>query len=139
MKRTSKRQKESDAAFEQYPLMTSDLLPTEFWHARHACKHAVYWSNPLIAAQVILLPCPWCGTFSDKVPSDVMMIRCPLGEGVEVFAFRKMMRHHRVPWPQDMSSPIDGIIHIYHREDRSCCKWDALGRTTKTRSMKYDA
>jgi hypothetical protein len=92
--------------------------PIEFWHARHACGHAVYWSNPEIAVRTASSPCPWCGAENGKkVPQDVLMMR---DSNIGIFSFREKLPDGRVPWPSDMPDAPDRIV-IRHMADSSCC------------------
>jgi len=35
--------------------------PTNYYHLRHSCGHAVYWSDASLAIIARTYPCPWCG------------------------------------------------------------------------------
>jgi hypothetical protein len=96
----------------------SHPLSNEFWHARHACGHAVYWSSPALAVRTAPWPCPWCGGESgEKVPQDVLMMQ---DRNVGVMAFRELLSGGRVPWPSDLPKQPDRIL-VYHLPDDSCC------------------
>jgi hypothetical protein len=93
-------------------------LPSEFWHTRHTCGHAVYWSDPAVALQTSAAPCPWCGAAAGrKVPKNVAMLHDP---NAGIFAFRQKLPDGRVPWPSELSDASDTII-VRHMADNSCC------------------
>ena len=96
----------------------SARLPSEFWHSRHACGHAVYWSNPVVAMRTASWPCPWCGGENGrKVPQDVAMMR---DRNIGVMAFREKLPDGRIPWPSELREDPDGVI-LHHMADNSCC------------------
>ena len=86
-----------------------------FFHTRHACGHAVYWSDSVLAAQLAVSPCPWCG--GERVPPDVLMMR---DSKLNAMAFRETKPDGSVPWP-DGEPPPDGNVILRHRTDGSCC------------------
>jgi len=92
--------------------------PSEFWHARHACGHAVYRSNPVVAMRTAAAPCPWCGAEDGKkVPQDVVMLQ---DRNADVMAFREKLSDGRVPWPSALRDAPDRVV-LHHMADNSCC------------------
>jgi len=84
------------------PKASPSKLPTEFWHARHSCGHAVYWSDPAVVMRAAPWPCPWCGAADGKrVPQNVPMLHDP-NNGV--LAFRELLPDQRVPWPSELAN-----------------------------------
>lgn len=89
----------------------------EFFHIRHSCGHAVYWSSAQVAMRVEAAPCPWCGAEDGrKVPAEMNLLH---DRRLGVLTFREL-ENGQVPWPSDMSGP-DGDIVLRHRADETCC------------------
>jgi hypothetical protein len=83
-------------------------LPREFWHLRHACGHAVYWSDPSVAIRTSAAPCPWSeAEAGKKVPKNVAMLN---DRNVGIFAFRKKTPDGRVPWLIELPDAPDNLI-----------------------------
>ena len=89
----------------------------EFWHARHACGHAVYWNSIKLAVEAAPWPCPWCGGESGKkMTQDVTVMQDP---NVGLLAFRNTLPDGRIPWPGEATTPARIVVH--HLPDESCC------------------
>jgi hypothetical protein len=101
-----------------YVMSKGSGLPSEFWHVRHACGHAIYWSDPIVAIQTSAAACPWCGAeVGKKVPKNVLMFHDP---NAGLVAFREKTPDGCVPWPRELSDVPDSVI-VRHMADGSCC------------------
>jgi hypothetical protein len=97
----------------------SRSAPSEYWHARHACGHSVYWSDMQVAFKTGAAPCPWCGAENGtKVPQNVAMMH---DRRMGVYAFREKLPNGRVPWPSGVPHTASDMIIVHHRADKSCC------------------
>lgn len=86
----------------------------EYFHTRHACGHAVFWSDVTIAASLAPYPCPYCGGEAGKpTPPEANTLDC--GEGL--YCFRYMNDDGTVPGP----GSIGEQVVLRHRVDGLCC------------------
>lgn len=93
--------------------------PSEFWHVRHNCGHAVFWSRPDIAVAVAGYPCPWCGAEDGKrVPQDLELI---WDADTGVVAFRRLLPDRTVPWPAGLPYDPDAMVTLRHMANELCC------------------
>ncbi|GAN81869.1 hypothetical protein SAMN02746095_02239 [Acidocella aminolytica 101 = DSM 11237] len=98
--------------------MSKKAKYTDFWHIRHSCGHAVYWSDIDIAGRVSKAPCPWCGAEDgNKLPQSVPVLHDPKAG---VLAFRELLPDGRVPWPSELADS-GGRVALRHRADNGCC------------------
>lgn len=100
--------------------MQKETTPTysDFWHARHACGHSVFWSDPGWAIRISAARCPWCGgETGQRAPQDVIMLRI---KEAGVLAFRGTQPDDSPPWPIDLSMPE--TVRLHHAANDSCCK-----------------
>jgi hypothetical protein len=102
----------------------------EFFHTRHVCGHAVYWSNAELAMLASASPCPWCGaeTGAVKPPEgDDAVVRFfdPKGRLSErLTVFRRLNPDGSALVPPDMIRNPNEPVIIRHRADEACCKGD---------------
>lgn len=90
--------------------------PVVYFHSRHVCGHAVYWSDAATAFETCAWPCPWCGGEQRKqFPPDGVMLDC--GDGV--LCFQQLNEDGSVP----AATPGEHgkFVVIQHRADETCC------------------
>jgi hypothetical protein len=87
-----------------------------YYHARHVCGHAVFWSDPAFAVTASDHPCPWCGgeTGESKPPPNVLCVADALG----LVCFRALNPDGTAPIPGREGEPII----LQHRADEWCCR-----------------
>lgn len=98
--------------------------PNEYFHVRHSCGHAVYWSDGTFAMVAADYPCPWCGGQSgNAVPQDQNLFAGlhddPRQAGL--FAFREFLPGHLVPVANDMQADMSKPVIVHHMTGDVCC------------------
>ena len=99
--------------------------PSEYFHVRHSCGHAAYWSDGTFAMLVASDPCPWCGgeTGANPIPQDVNLHSGLASDPrqANLYCFREKLPGDLVPVAADMDAAASDRVRIHHMTGDVCC------------------